>query len=460
MRGLAVLPYTVGKGDFAMPAQPITSKSIVRVLVLGFALVILLLLAAGFVGVENARSIKENAANLVSQQLVTTRLIDEIQREEGNLTAVFNTLSRPAGAVDRERVLAQLNESDEHIEKVIAAASGSDEDPLWQELKRASAGFTVEARRLLSAEDAHSFSSRELFRRHDEVIAAVAKLINASYQKASAAQDQIQRRSKELETKSLLLLGTCLVLALVCATLTMRMTAALFQKMEWQTGELSRVSWHMLENQETTARRFSHELHDELGQSLAAVKANLAALAVDPSPAPERLADCAHLVDEAIQNVRELSQLLRPIILDDFGLDAGLRWLGERFTERTGIAVEYQSNFAGRLADETETHLFRIAQEALTNVARHSGATRVRLDLQNRDGAIQLSIADNGRGLSSESPRNGGLGMIGMRARARDAGGEFSIRSGGGQGVVIKVEVPAKLADDGASVGREPALQS
>src|SRR5579885_3779345 len=104
MRGLAVLPYTVGKGYFAMPAQPITIQSIVRVLVLCFALVILLLLAAGFVGVENARSIKENAANLVSQQLVTTRLIDEIQREEGNLTAVFNTLSRPAGAVDREQI--------------------------------------------------------------------------------------------------------------------------------------------------------------------------------------------------------------------------------------------------------------------------------------------------------------------------------------------------------------------
>ena len=126
-------------------------------------------------------------------------------------------------------------------------------------------------------------------------------------------------------------------------------------------------------------------------------------------------------------------------MLDDFGLDAGLRWLAEGFTQRTGIEVEYQSDFNGRLADETETHLFRIAQEALTNVARHSGATRVRLGLHAANGTIQLSIADNGHGIQAEGA---GLGMTGMRARARNAGGEFSLRSSNGHGVEIEVTVP------------------
>ena len=444
-----------------MPAQPITSRSIVGVLAAGFALVIFLLLAAAFVGVENTRSIKENAASLVAQQLVTTRLIDEIQREEGSLTAVFNTLSQASRSIDRQSVLAQLNESDEHIEKVVQAASGGPEDPLWQDLERASRGFTTEARRLLAAEDAHTFSSRELFRQHDEVIAVVARLINASYVKASAAQDEIQRRSKQLETKSLLLLGACLVLALVCSVLTMRITTALFRKMEWQTGELSRVSWHMLENQETTARRFSHELHDELGQSLAAVKANLMALAAQAAPSRSRLEDCTLLVDEAIRNVRELSQLLRPIILDDFGLDASLRWLAEGFTQRTGIEVAYTSSFSRRLADETETHLFRIAQEALTNIARHSGATRVRMSLDAQGEMIRLSIADNGRGLPAAGASAGaGMGMIGMRARARDAGGEFSIHSNDGHGTLIEAQVPARLAAESVNAGPAPALRS
>ncbi len=426
-----------------MSSRRITSTTILRVLLAGFALAILLLVAAAFVGLENTRSIKENAAQLVAEQLVTTRLIDEIQREEGTLTAVFQTLAQAHESVDRGKILAQLSESDRHIERIVASAAGSPEEQLWQELRRASGGFAAEVKRLLANEGTHSFSSERLFRRHDEVIAIVAKLINASYQKASAAQAQIQRRATELETKALLLLGACLLLALLCAVLTVRTTAALFRKMEAQAEELSRVSWHMLENQETTARRFSHELHDELGQSLTAVKANLAALEAHPELAKTRVQDCARLVDDAIQNVRELSHLLRPIILDDFGLDAGLRWLGEGFTQRTGIEVRYDSNFTGRLPDETETHLFRIAQEALTNVARHSGAAEVRMRLHAENSTIQLTIADNGRGLQ-DGAASTGLGMVGMRARARNAGGEFSIHSGNGHGVEIEVEVPAR----------------
>src|SRR5262249_17377131 len=146
-------------------------------------------------------------------------------------------------------------------------------------------------------------------------------------------------------------------------------------------AELGRVSWHMLENQEATARRFSHELHDELGQSLTAVKTNLAAPDTGGQLNRARLDDCVRLVDEAVGNVRQMSQLTRPTILDDFGLEAGLRWLVEGFAARTGTEVAFDSTFSGRLADETETHLFRIAQEALTNVARHSGARRVRMNL-------------------------------------------------------------------------------
>jgi signal transduction histidine kinase len=203
------------------------------------------------------------------------------------------------------------------------------------------------------------------------------------------------------------------------------------------------VSWHLLENQETTARRFSHELHDELGQSLTAVKANLLSLeSSDGRLNRDRLIDARQLVDEAIRNVRELSQLLRPVILDDFGLDAGLRSLCEGFTQRTGIDVEYRSNFSGRLVDETETHLFRIVQEALTNVARHSGASRIRIELNADRDKLHLAIADNGHGLESAPSESTGLGMIGMRARARSAGGELRIESHKETGLRIEIWVP------------------
>ena len=94
-------------------------------------------------------------------------------------------------------------------------------------------------------------------------------------------------------------------------------------------------------------------------------------------------------MDEAIGNVRQMSQLLRPTILDDFGLEAGLRWLAEGFAARTGTEVTVDSSYSGRLPDETETHLFRISQEALTNIARHAGAQHVKMKLASNGGDIR-----------------------------------------------------------------------
>src|SRR5205823_5867185 len=147
-----------------------------------------------------------------------------------------------------------------------------------------------------------------------------------------------------------------------------------------------------------------------------------------------RLTDCLNLVDEAIGNVRQMSQLLRPTMLDDFGLEAGIRWLAEGFAARTGIEVTVESNYSGRLPDETETHLFRITQEALTNVARHARARHVQLKLAGGAAEICLSVQDDGCGLGT-APANGrGLGMIGMRARASSAGGSVKVRSRPGEG--------------------------
>ncbi|HEU0122798.1 MAG TPA: ATP-binding protein [Bryobacteraceae bacterium] len=424
--------------------QRITDKSILRVLVTGFTLVIILLLASGYFGVRNAEQIRDSAENLAGEQVVTNRLIDEIHREQGALNAVFTNLSQEPDSVDRDQILSQLNEADRVIELIVATGSGTKDEPLWKELRRAATAFSSEARRLLAVEDAESLFSYDLLERHEQVIEIVRKLIASGSERSSQAQRELTRQSNRLVNQSTLLMGACLMLALLVAIFTVRTTAGLTRRLEYQASELSRVSWHMLENQESAARRFSHELHDELGQSLTAVKANLVALAGPESN--RRFDDCLRLVDEAIKNVRELSQLLRPTILDDFGLDAGLRWQCERFHERTGIEVAYDSSVTVRLPDETETHLFRIAQEALTNVARHSQATRVAIRLYRDDGKVRLRISDNGKGIDDgERSARRGIGMTGMRARARNAGGELEIStpSGGEKGLTIEAWVPA-----------------
>jgi signal transduction histidine kinase len=419
--------------------DPLAYKKLLRVLVLGFAAVIALLVAAAFVGVNSAQLIKESTAQLVRSELVTTRLIDELQREQDTLNATFYKLSRGPELVDRERVLAQLDAADQAVGRIVQEAAGTPQADLWRKLDTATRAFSSEARRLLARRSVPNFSSRDLLRRNEEVTDLVARLISENYSRAIAAQSRIDQRSAHLVNESILLLSGCLLLALLCAVFTVRITAVLFRKMELQAGDLTRVTWRMLENQETAARRFSHELHDELGQSLTAIKANLLALESNSHVDPSRLDDCKHLVDDAIQNVRELSHLLRPTILDDFGLDAGIRWLTERFAQRTGIEVNYDSTFKERLPDDAETHLFRIVQEALTNIGRHSAATRVNIELQREGDRIHLKVKDNGHGFKDGNVP-GGLGLVGMHARARSIGGEVTIQSQ--DGVTIELWAP------------------
>ena len=423
-------------------SEPVTYKNVLRVLAMGFSAVIVLLVAAAFVGVKSAQLIQESTAELVHSELVTTRLIDELQREQATINAVFYRLARGPEVEDRGHILAQLDQSDQAIARIVEEAKGTPQAQLWVTLNEATRAFSSEARRLLARHSIPGTDSQDLLRHHEAVTSVVASLVTSNYSRAVAAQGSIDRRSARLVNESFLLLGGCLLLAAACAVLTVRISAQQFRRMESQAGELTRVTWHMLENQETAVRRFSHELHDELGQSLMAIKANLMAFDGTRPPESGRLEDSRQLVDEAIQNVRELSHLLRPTILDDFGLDAGIRWLAERFTERTGIAADYRSNFHERLKDETETHLFRIVQEALTNVARHSGAKHVGIELERNGERIHLRMKDDGHGFEREQ-RTEGLGLVGMRARARSVGGELEVQSQDG----VAIDLWAPLAE-------------
>jgi signal transduction histidine kinase len=410
-------------------------RTLLRVLVIGFAVVIALLATAAVIGVHNARSITASAAGLVANQLVITRLLDEVEREQEALNAAFYRISRAPENVDRAKVLAALDQTGGEVAILVAQARGGPDEPAWNALERAVLDFSTEARQLLTGKKAPGFSSRDLFFRHEEVTTVVAHLADLSYARAADTRRRVDAQTNDIVTESILLIGGCLLVALVSAVITVRIAARVFRQMEAQSTELSRVSFRMLETQEATARRFSHELHDELGGSLTAIKTNL----TSPNP---NIEDSIKLIDDAITNVRTLSQLLRPTILDDFGLDAGIRWLAERFSERTGIDADYRSHFDGRLADETETHLFRIVQEALTNVARHANASRVTIFLRVENGNIRLTLSDNGRGFPQSPPGHTGMGLTGMRARARSAGGDCAISSTSGGGVTVDVTAP------------------
>lgn len=427
---------------FTLPR--IHERTVLWSLVLGFTVVMVLLGFSGWVATRDSAAIRKSAGRLVHEQLLMARLLHEVQVEQNALTAILHQLAKSGTPEDPARLLDELQEADAAIQMLSVEANQKRAHKRWAELEHRVASFTAEARRFL--EDGGSDAPDDtltLFDHHDEVVRMVDEMLGESSSRLSGADGELEMQSIELERESAVLLGASLVMALVCALATVLFAARNIRRIEWQADELSRVSWQMLQSQEVAARRFSHELHDELGQSLAAARSSLRKMST--SDLDESREDCIDLIDGAISNVRELSQLLRPVILDDFGLDAGLRFLIEKFAQRTRLNVEFDSDASGRYHEETETHLFRITQEALTNIARHSGASEVRISLHERTACLHLIIEDNGRGLTDREHRRSSLGMTGMRARARQSGGELLVEKAQPHGVRISVVVPARL---------------
>jgi signal transduction histidine kinase len=171
----------------------------------------------------------------------------------------------------------------------------------------------------------------------------------------------------------------------------------------------------------------------------------------------ERMDAMSRLIDETIQQVRRISAELRPGVLDDLGLVAALEWQAREFEKRTGTRCVFESSLDNLLLTrDASTAVFRISQEALTNVARHAGATRVDIKLEERDERLYLEIGDNGSGIRNEereeaitSPAS--LGLLGIRERARRLGGEVAVTTGAAGGTSVKLSVPIACEGDGGS---------
>jgi signal transduction histidine kinase len=220
--------------------------------------------------------------------------------------------------------------------------------------------------------------------------------------------------------------------------------------------DLRRLSQGMMQVSERTMRRLARELHDDLGQALTAVKMDLGLIEreVDSSSGLRpRVREARDQIGSVLQNVRNLSQLLRPAVLDDLGLVPAIQSFLKQFGARTGMGVTLDAPPGEtRLPRSIEVALYRVVQEALTNVARHAAAHNVSVRLEVTEAAASLRIADDGRGFDADSflrnpPAEHGMGVIGMRERVATYGGEFSIGSQSGKGTRVALSIPLSGAD-------------
>jgi len=197
--------------------------------------------------------------------------------------------------------------------------------------------------------------------------------------------------------------------------------------------------------QEQERRRLARELHDETGQALTSILLGLRAAEDAPDPAAQREAvhGLRELVVATLQDVRRLAVELRPKALDDFGLVPALERLAESFREGSGVSVHVESRLGeDRLPGEVETAVYRIVQEALTNVLKHSGAEHVSILLARKNESVSIVIEDDGRGFHPGETGDSGLGLAGMRERVNLLDGTLAIESSPGKGTTLVVSVP------------------
>lgn len=292
-----------------------------------------------------------------------------------------------------------------------------------------------------------------------QIIDSLAALERASI---DSHEEEAARFYLEGQRRVLWLASLALGAGLIVAVVASRHVGRLQREIEQQRlaeqqnrRDLERLSARLVSAQEEERRSLARELHDAVGQALTAIKMEMgvALRGVDAdSRARASLEEARALAESTLQNVRDLSQLLHPSMLDDFGLPEALRAHLRSFSTRTGIRAQLtHERMDDRLSPELEVCVYRIVQEALTNVARHSGASSCTVSLVRRDGFLHLAVEDDGKGITGTVPRavdaRRGLGLIGMRERAQALSGTFHIENRREGGARVIVRLPAPTSD-------------
>ena len=396
--------------------------------------VVTLLASQAAVAIENARlyeSSRDWARQLESLDEITNAMLSEI--EPGRLLQLV--VDRMSGLLDARFVAVLVAAADGWLE--IAAAHGEDAEDLVGE--RLAVGRSKAGRVFLEGMPARVDSvlddpdaDPDLMRRVGARAGLWAPLIvREETIGVLMALDRL-RADPRFTDADLRLAQRFAARAAVAVDLSRRVARTTVQR--------------IVGGQEQERRRLSRELHDETGQALTSILLGLKA--IEDTQGTERfpaaLAELREIVVATLQDVRRLAVELRPKALDDFGLVPALERLTGSFAEQTGIAAHLESRLPeSRLPSETETVLYRVVQEALTNVVKHAQADHVSVLLHSKPGRVAVVIEDDGRGFA-EGGETDGIGLLGMRERVALVGGTVAVESSPGAGTTIVVEVPAE----------------
>jgi signal transduction histidine kinase len=279
---------------------------------------------------------------------------------------------------------------------------------------------------------------------------AVSRLLVQNNEAEQEAAGQIARIYDGVQRQAYLFLGATLVAIMFTSLYLIRSNRQIFARLAALSEQRSDLAQKLISTQESTLRQISRELHDEFGQVLTAIGSLLGRVEKQvPVGAPlrEDLREVREIAQTTLNNIRSLSQALHPVLLDEEGLESALDWYIPTVERQRGLAVKYEKNGSAFPVDSNAgVQIYRVLQEALNNVSRHSGAKEAWVRLKFLRDALLLEVEDHGKGLTAQRNQPG-IGLVGMRERAELIGGKLELLQPNGGGTLVRLTVPRERAE-------------
>ena len=457
------------------------------VLLIGFAIIFGLWLVSAYALVQRVIEAERQSTAVTTRFTAGEELLFTV-RIQVFLSSVYvrdaALDTRPnAASFYREQLQTARTEVERALERYLPDVDSSIEREHWIQLQTELQDYWASMRPVLVAQmpptsaDAHAFLRREVIPKRELIVRISEDLRMLNQDALREQQADVAQLHQALRQRIWLTSGIAVALGLAIALFAGRYAGRLESRIRQQhlqerqhKRDLQRLSAELVHAQEDERRTIGRDLHDEIGQALMTVKLDLGVLERNvqvSGAAAHALSEARSTTAHAIQSVRNLSQLLHPPMLDDFGLAVTLEAYVRSFSQRTGVQTDLVlDRMDARLASELEICVYRVVQEALTNVAKHARATSCRVYLQRLPYSLLVTVEDDGRGIDTESTDGAetrrGVGLVGVRERVTRLNGTVRLETQADKGTRLTIELPVPAGEtiisEPASSTRAPAV--